>query len=128
MLFVVGATLCALPCGRVARVTSIDETAADRWLSLDAFGHGGDASSEAPSRLLWLSASIGGDPLPISGACKLMMVHRRSILPLPPLHRRLTPFSALLDADGKAALLLEPARLARALSSPDRDPLLLRSP
>lgn len=117
LLFVSGATHCALSCRRVAKITAIEEGEAAGWLDPERLGLG-RAEGET-TRLLWLTESSGGSPLPIGGSCRLAIVPPEDVLPLPALHRRLTPFSALLHSAEGSALLLEPDALGSQLPHPD---------
>lgn len=111
LLFTAGATHCALPCHRIAKVTSLVAAPRENWLDVTGLGFGSEGAG-SPSRLLWLFDQDSPAPLPIADLCSLVNVANHDVLPLPVLHRRSTPFSALLRTGTEFALLLEPALLA----------------
>ena len=116
LLFVAGATHCALACRQVAKVTAVDDQPMG-WLDPESLGLG-SAAENPPARLLWLTQTSGNSALPIGGNCRLLLVPHEDVLPLPALHRRLTPFRALVQSAEGTALLLEPDALESPLSPP----------
>ena len=91
-------------------MTALDEDAPTGWLDPESLGLGATAPDGA-TRLLWLTPPREAQPLPIVGNCRLTLVPAEEVLPLPALHRRLTPFCALLHSAEGPALLLEPDAL-----------------
>lgn len=121
LLFVAGATRCALSCQDVHRVTSVDEGEDLPLVDVDGLGLGkelAEAAASARRCMLWVRDGSADARLPIVGAPTVAEFTLDQILPLPEFYLRLTPFCALLHSEAHTALLLAPSALARLSLEP----------